>query len=353
MSRLLALASTTAILAGAASAEALKVVVDIAPVHSLVARVMEGVGVPSLIVTPGASPHQYQMRPSQAAALQDADIVVWMSESLTPWLEETVETLSGDAAHLALLETEGTTLYAFREMAVFGDHGHGDKHDDHGHAEKHDDHGHAEKHDDHDHAEKHDDHGHAEKHDDHAGHGHDDHGHSHDGADAHAWLSTENAAHWIGAIADTLAARDPENAATYAANAEAARAELAALKSEISATLEPVRGERFVVFHDAYQYFEMEFGLNAAGAISMSDAARPSPARIAEVQEEVAEANVRCVLSEPQFNPDLVATVMDGTPARTAVADPQGLGLEPGAALYPQLMRNLAGALATCLTPEG
>jgi zinc transport system substrate-binding protein len=353
MSRLLALASTTAILAGAASAEAPKVVVDIAPVHSLVARVMEGVGVPSLIVTPGASPHQYQMRPSQAAALQDADIVVWMSESLTPWLEETVETLSGDAAHLALLETEGTTLYAFREMAVFGDHGHGDKHDDHGHAEKHDDHGHAEKHDDHDHAEKHDDHGHAEKHDDHAGHGHDDHGHSHDGADAHAWLSTENAAHWIGAIADTLAARDPENAATYAANAEAARAELAALKSEISATLEPVRGERFVVFHDAYQYFEMEFGLNAAGAISMSDAARPSPARIAEVQEEVAEANVRCVLSEPQFNPDLVATVMDGTPARTAVADPQGLGLEPGAALYPQLMRNLAGALATCLTPEG
>jgi hypothetical protein len=95
MSRLLALASTTAILAGAASAEAPKVVVDIAPVHSLVARVMEGVGVPSLIVTPGASPHQYQMRPSQAAALQDADIVVWMSESLTPWLEETVETLSG------------------------------------------------------------------------------------------------------------------------------------------------------------------------------------------------------------------------------------------------------------------
>ena len=184
-------------------------------------------------------------------------------------------------------------------------------------------------------------------------HGHDDHGHSHDGADGHAWLSTEIAVHWVGVIADTLAARDPENAATYAANAEAARAELAALKSEISATLEPVRGERFVVFHDAYQYFEREFGLSAAGAISMSDAARPSPARIAEVQEEVAEANVRCVLSEPQFNPDLVATVMDGTPARTAVADPQGLGLEPGAALYPQLMRNLAGALATCLTPEG
>lgn len=335
MSRLLALASTTAILAGAASAEAPKVVVDIAPVHSLVARVMEGVGVPTLIVTPGASPHQYQMRPSQAAALQDADIVVWMGESLTPWLEETVDTLSGDAAHLALLETEGTTLYAFREMAVFGDHGHGDAHDEH------------------DHAEKHDDHGHTEKHDDHAGHGHDDHGHSHDGADGHAWLSTDNAAHWVGVIADTLAARDPENAATYAANAEAARAELATLKSEISATLEPVRGARFVVFHDAYQYFEMEFGLNAAGAISMSDAARPSPARIAEVQEEVAEANVRCVLSEPQFNPDLVATVMDGTPARTAVADPQGLGLEPGAALYPQLMRNLAGALATCLTPEG
>jgi zinc transport system substrate-binding protein len=71
-----------------------RVAVDIAPVHSLVARVMEGVGTPDLILPPGASPHEYSLRPSEAAALQEADIVFWMGEDLTPWMEDAVETLA-------------------------------------------------------------------------------------------------------------------------------------------------------------------------------------------------------------------------------------------------------------------
>lgn len=345
MSRCLSLSSLACVLAGAAWAEAPRVVADIAPVHSLVARVMDGVGVPDLIVSPGASPHEYRLRPSQAAALQGANVVIWTGENLTPWMEDTIATLAPEAAGLALLEVDGTLVLDARETAVFGAE---DGHDDHDH-DNHKDH---DDHDGHDH-DDHKDHGDRDAHagEDHGGHDHG--GHDHEGADAHAWLSPDNARHWVSVIAAMLAEKDPANAAAYAANADAARAELVALKSEISATLEPVRGERFVVFHDAYQYFEVAFGLQAAGAIAMSDAARPSPARIAQVQAEVAEAGVRCVLSEPQFNADLVATVMDGSSARTAVADPQGLGLEPGAALYPQLMRNLAGALATCLTPEG
>lgn len=109
-----------------------------------------------------------------------------------------------------------------------------------------------------------------------------------------------------------------------------------------------MRDLRFVVFHDAYQYFETAFDMPAAGAISISDAADPGPARIAEIQRRVAEEDIGCVLSEPQFDPGIVEAVMDGTEARTAVLDPLGSDLEPGAGLYPQLMRNLAAALASC-----
>lgn len=362
--KLLSLSFTAMLMGGTAFAEAPKVAVDIAPVHSLVARVMDGVGETDLIVQSGASPHEYSLRPSEATALQKADLVFWIGEDLTPWMEDAVETLAPNAAVTTLLETEGTKLLDFREGALFEAHDHGDHsdeehaghddHDDHGHKEAktdehdHDGHGHEEtKADEHEHDHEehaHDDHGDEEHvgHDDHAGHDHGDH-------DPHAWLSLENASTWLNVIAAKLSAADPENAGVYFANAAAARAEMEELSAEIDATLDPVRGRSFIVFHDAYQYFESDFDFPASGAISVSDASDPSPARIAEIQGRIREEGVDCVLAEPQFNSGLVSTVLEGTEANTGVIDPLGAGLEPGAALYPQLVRNLANTLAECL----
>lgn len=162
-------------------------------------------------------------------------------------------------------------------------------------------------------------------------------------------MSLENASTWLNLIAAQLSAADPDNAGTYFANAAAAREEMAALSSEISATLDPVRGGNFIVFHDAYQYFEAEFDFPASGAISLSDASDPSPARIAEIQGRIQAEGVNCVLAEPQFNPGIVTVVLDGTQANTGVIDPLGAELAPGPDLYPQLMRNMANTLAGCL----
>lgn len=327
MSRKRASLSIIAILfGGTAMAEVPKVAVDVAPVHSLVARIMEGVGAPALILQPGASPHEYSLRPSEAAALQEADLVFWVGEDLTPWMKDAIETLANDAAVTTLLETDGTTLLAFREGTLF------EEHDDHGH-------------DDHDH-------------EDHAGddeHGHDDHGdkddagHDHGAYDPHAWLSPKNAGTWLNTIAAQLSATDPGNASVYFANAAAARGELDSVSAEVNATLDAKRGGNFIVFHDAYQYFENDFDFPAAGAISLSDATDPSPARITEIQQRIRDEGVDCVLAEPQFNPGLVSTVLDGTEAETAVIDPIGVNLEPGPTLYPQLIRNMAKTLADCL----
>ncbi len=354
------LSFTAALMGTAAYADAPRVAVDIAPVHSLVARVMEGLGTPDLVVQSGASPHEYRLRPSEAAALQNADLVFWVGADLTPWLSDTIETLAGDAGVTSLLESDGTIELEFREGALFEAHDH-DDHDDH--EEGHDDH--EEGHDDHDdheddHAEKdHDDHkddDHDEHKDEHADEDHDEHeehagheGHDHGAHDPHAWLSPKNAMTWLNVIAGQLSAVDPENAGTYFANAAAGRAEIDAMMGEINATLEPVRGQQFIVFHDAYQYFENDFDFPASGAISIGDASDPSPARIAEIQARIADEGVDCVLSEPQFNAGLVATVLDGSSAQTGVIDPHGSDLTLGAALYPNLIRNMATALAGCL----
>ena len=327
--KLLSYTAIGLILGSTAIADVPKVAVDIAPVHSLVSRVMEGVGSPKLIIPAGASPHEYSLRPSEAKSLQDADMVIWMGEDLAPWMENSIETLSKNAEVITLLEESSTKLLDFREGALFEEHDHGenDDHDDH------------DDHDEHDHDKDHDDH---DDHEDHDGHAHGEH-------DPHAWLSTENAQTWLNLVAGKLSAADPENAGVYFANAAAAREEINDLVKEVNSILEPVRGRNFVVFHDAYQYFETSFDFPAAGAISLSDATDPSAARIAEIQDRVKDEGINCVLSEPQFNANLVETVTSGTDAKTGVIDPLGLGLEPGPKLYGNLIRNMGKALAGCL----
>ncbi|WP_375573446.1 zinc ABC transporter substrate-binding protein [Seohaeicola saemankumensis] len=330
-----------ALLSSAAIADVPRVATDIAPVHSLVAQIMQGLGEPSLIVQPGASPHGYSMRPSEARALDQADLVIWVGEALTPWLEGPIATLGENADKIELMSVEGTIVYDYREGATFGHHDHDHGADDH--AKDHD-HDH-----DHDHAKneaKDHDHDHAEKAHDHAEHDHS--GHDHSGHDSHAWLDPVNARLWLGVIAAELGRLDPDNAAAYAANAAAGQADIDALQAEIAAMLAPVSDKGFVVFHDAYQYFERRFDLAAAGAITLSDASTPSAGRIAELRDAVATMGAACVFAEPQFDKRLIDTVFAGS-ARVGLLDPLGQDLAPGAALYPQMMRGMAMSFADCL----
>jgi len=294
------------------------VAADIAPVHSLVSRVMDGIGAPKLVVQSGASPHGYRLRPSEAKALQDADLVFWMGEELTPWLDSALKTLASKASITTLMDQEGVILHDFRESVLFEAHDHSDHNDE-------------KDHDDHDDDKDHDDH------DDHGGH------------DPHSWLSPENAKLWLNIIASKLSVSDPENAATYFMNAAAGQTEIEEMITEVSATLKPVQGGKFVVFHDAYQYFENDFDFYASGAISLSDASDPSPARVAKIQKRIRDEGIQCVLAEPQFKRGLVATVMEGSEATASVIDPLGADLKTGPKLYTQLIINMAKTLRNCL----
>lgn len=313
--------------AAPALADAPKVATDIAPVHSLVAQVMQGVGTPDLILPPGASPHGYSLRPSEAAALAQADLVVWIGPDLTPWLEKPLQTIASSATGLPLMEQDGVNLLTTRDSALFA--AKGEEVQD---AHNHDDHA------DEDHAK--DDHD--------TDHDHDHHGHTHGEHDPHVWLDPQNARAWLNQIADALAGIDPYNAEAYHANAHVAEENLDTLMDELKATLAPVQATPFVVFHDAYQYFENRFGLKAAGAIAIGDASAPSPARIATLQDEVRAAGITCALSEPQYNAGLIKTVFEDTGVTTRVIDPIGTEITPGPDHYAQTLRAMAESLASC-----
>ncbi|MCV3274324.1 zinc ABC transporter substrate-binding protein [Roseobacter sinensis] len=343
-----------ALLSSPALAEAPQVVTDIAPIHSLVAQVMEGVGAPDVILPPGASPHAYAMRPSEARALSQADLVVWVGPMLSPWLEESIETLAPQAEHLSLMEMPGVQTLAFRSGEMFVDaHDHG-SHDDHGAAhEAKDDHGHD---DDHEHAETaHDDHvDHAhDDHEDHADTGHDDHdahGHAHaGGVDPHIWLDPQNAIAILSGVADALSRQDPENAATYSANAATAAAGITALQERIATQLAPLSGRPFVVAHDAYHYFEARFGLEAAAAISLADDAAAQPGHLAEVRETVATVGARCALVEPGTQEGLVEAVFAGSETKLGLVDATAAQIGLGSELYGALLTQTADAIAACL----
>lgn len=315
-----------------ARADAPRIATDLAPVHSLIAQVAGDQAEIGFFLRPGASPHGYAMRPSEAQLLQDADIVIWTGPDLSPGMTESIATLAPNALSLPLLDVPGGVKHARREHAVFVD-----PHDDHDHD---DDHGHDHADDEHMHD---DDHGH-----DHADDDHDDHDHGDN--DPHAWLDPENAKVWLGVIAEALAAANPDAADLYRANAAQARARIDSLQSGIAAQFAPVQGRNFVVFHDAYQYFETRFGLNSVAAISPADAASPGPRRLAELQQALGEHEVVCVFSEPQFDPGLITTLTEGTSVRSAVLDPLGREIEPGADFYAALLTDLADTMAGCLS---
>ncbi|WP_298909079.1 zinc ABC transporter substrate-binding protein [uncultured Aliiroseovarius sp.] len=329
-------------------AETPKVVTDFAPIHSLAAQVMDGVGEPELLLPQGADPHGFQMRPSQMRSLSDADLLIWVGPALTPWLERAVEGASLGHS-MALLSEAGTVL---RE----GGHDHG--HDDH---ESHEDEMHEDHdHDDHDHDE-HDDHAdHNDEahdaHDDHD-HDHDDHGHEEDhdhaahveGVDEHAWLSPLNAQVWLEAIAEELSELDPANAERYHANAHAAQEKIAALDARIKARLEPVHEKGFVLFHDAFGYFTDHYDLNSLGAIRETDAAPPSAAQLAEIAEQIEHGEVSCIFSEPERGVSQVLDLAKTAGAGTGVLDPSGSTIEIDPMLYENLMWSTAETIATCL----
>lgn len=294
------------------AAEAPRVVASIKPVHSLVAGVMAGVDKPYLLIRGGASPHTYVMRPSDARALAGARVIFWIGEDMETFLARPLRALGGKAMSVALAEAQGVTLLKLREGGAWEPHE--PEADERGKARDHET----------------------------TEYGHGAH-------NMHVWLDPAQAKAMVAAIVAALSEADPGNAAAYRANGAELRARLDRLDAELAGRLAPVRTRPFIVFHDAYPYLERRYGLSAAGSITLSPERQPGAKRLAEIRARIRAQTIRCVFSEPQFEPRLVRTVTEGTKARGAQLDPLGAAVPEGPAAYFTIMDRLATDLVDCL----
>jgi len=297
-----------ALLGWEAKADVPRVAADIGPVHGLLSRVMDGVGQPTLIIRSDASPHAYALRPSEASALESAELMFWIGPKLTPWLADPIEKLATNAQVIELLEADGTVLHAFRADAAFEDSDGEEPRTQGSHT----------------------------------------HNHDHDGIDPHAWLDPDNAKLWLDVMAVKLAGADPENSTGYLQNAKQGKAEIEAAQARLAEALATSDELSFLVYHDAYQYAERRLGVLSAGAIVPGDASNPGPARIAELRNRMRLQGIACVIAEPQFNAALVAAVLEGFNTPTVILDPLGAEIPPGPDFYPALMDDVALAFHAC-----
>ena len=310
---ILLLLATGPLLPTTAVAAEPRVVASIRPIHSLVAGVMQGVREPVLLLSGASSPHDYSLRPSDARALEDATAIFWVGEGLEGFLAKPLGTLAGDARIVALSEAEGVVLLPARAGGIR----HQQAHEEEPHAEEHE-------------------------------HEHEDE-HEHGAHDMHLWLDPHNAVAMVDAIVSALVTVDPGNGARYAANGRELQQRLEALDEALRDQLAPVADRPFVVFHDAYQYFVRRYGLNEVGSITVDPQRRPGAQRLTEIRARLRELAAACVFAEPQFEPALVDTVIEGSAARKGILDPLGATLEAGPDQYFELLEALAGALVACL----
>jgi zinc transport system substrate-binding protein len=292
----------------------LNVVASIKPVHSLVAGVMAGIGVPELILQGASSPHSFSLKPSQAVQLENANLIFWIGPGMEAFLEKPISTIGASSQSVSMVGAPGIVLLAPREGGAFEAHEH---HDSAGHG-----------------SEGQQNEGQGEQ----------------IGVDPHIWLDPDNAKAKINAIVKALGSADPANRMIYQANGETMLAKLDALAGEVDAIIESVRGRKFFVFHDAYHYFERRFGIEAAGSITVNPEVAPGVERLKEIRDLVSSFGATCIFSEPQFRSNLIDVVSEGTNTHIGVLDPLGSGLESGPDFYFNLVRTLALSLRDCLS---
>jgi len=287
------------------TAHAAEVVVSIKPLHSLVQAVMGTIGSAHLLLQGNASPHGFHLKPSQLRALQQADVVFYVHESFETFLQKALAGLAPSTHKVAMIGNAELTLLQRRPQGR--QHAHRTYPPEHATTA------------------------------------------AVDQLDPHVWLDPDNAAGMVTAIATALSEVYPQHGDTYHANAQQARRHLERLAGQLADTLAEVREQPFLVFHDAYQYFERRYALRGVGFIALDPHQPASAYRIRELRSRLENSGAVCVFYEPQFHDRVVRTVTEGSWVKSAALDPLGSNLRDGPDLYPQLLRQLADDLVACL----
>ncbi len=277
-----------------------KVVTTIKPIHSLVAGVMDGLGSPSLIVDGSNSPHNFSLKPSHAKMIEDAEIIFWVGEDLETFMIKPLESIANNATKVSFMDLDSIIKLKFKEENILEVEGYDDDHDKHADGE----------------------------------------------FDAHIWLDPKNAIEIVNEIAKTLSLKDPNKKNVYYSNAEKLNHSLNELIEKINLSIN--KDARFIVFHDAYQYFEKRFDVSSAGALILNEEALPSAKKVSEIHKIIKKQNINCIISEPQFNPNIIKSIAQDSSILTRSFDPLGSSFDTNKNLYFEMILSLSNSLKDC-----
>ena len=306
------------------------VISTIQPINSLVSAVIGNTGKSITIIPSEQSPHDFKLKPSDVKVLQNGNIIFYVSNHLESSITKVFKNLTKNIKLINLMEESGVNHLAIRDNDAW------ERHDHHGH-DDHDDHDkHGKKHDDHDDHDKH-----GKKHDDHDDHEKED--------DVHVWLSPDNAIKIVQKVNKVLSLYFPENSKIYNDNTTKFIDKIRNLKMELVKELSPIKNKPYIVFHDAYQYFEKTFELNAVGSVALEGDIASSPKQISLIKDKIVKSKALCVFQEPQFDSKLVKIVVEGTDAKIGTLDPLGVNISENKDFYLQLITNMAKSLKECL----
>ena len=294
----------------AMAASDLKVVVSIKPFHSLVSSVMQGVSEPALLLNGNNSPHTYSLRPSAAVKLQNADLVFWGGENLEGFLAKPIHSLAAGARVVSFEDTPGLILRPFRSVKEWQELDPESKNDQ-------------------DHVKKRKI-------------------NRLPGNDPHIWLDPLNAQKITQYLVQILSEFDPENSQTYHSNGKKTILRLSDLNIQLETKMSSVSSKPYIVFHDAYQYFEKRYQLNPIASVTVSSGTSTSVGRLIDIRKKIKIKKVLCIFTEPQFSPKLVQTVISGTAVKKGILDPIGTRISPGPEMYFTLLNNISHSISTC-----
>lgn len=281
----------------AAISKPLRIVASIKPVHSLVAGITQGVSEPKLLMSSKQSPHHYSLRPSERRMLAEADLVFWIGPNMESFMPRILSSLKNKQKSISLIETQGLKLLPLRQT----------DHDEHGHNE-------------------------TEQ--------------ALSKMDAHFWLNTYNADILVDAISQQIIRIDPEHTQQYQSNSQRLHHQIAQLRKKLQQSLSTVKSP-FLTYHDGYQYFETEFGLNNAGFITASEL-QPGARRISELKKLIKEQDIECIFYDAPAEPAILKSLQTNSKTRTFMLDPVGIFIPPSKEAWFEIMNLLNKQFINC-----
>ena len=347
-------AIAAAILSFSAVASA-TIVTSIKPLGFIAGAIANGVTDVDVLVPTGASPHDYNLKPSDAQKLKSAEMVVWIGEDVDLFLDKSIDDLDykkvltiKDIAAIEpfLMKGEHHHHHGEGDVHEHGHEGHHHAHEEHGHKHMHGDHDHK-----HEHAHAEDDHKHEHAHADHD-HKHEAHDHHHDddaSINWHVWYSPDISKVVAQRIAAKLVKQYPEKKALIEKNVAEFDRTLAETSVKIKAQLESVKDKGFYVFHDAYGYFNQAYGLNQTGYFTINPLVAPGAKTLAKIKEEIAEHKVSCLFAEPQFTPKVIESLSKATQVKVGRLDPMGDSVKAEGNPYAAFLQFTADSYSQCL----